>query len=154
MKKYIVILFVLLSMASCRTQQRVVTTTNVVTDTLCLSFCDTTHTVIRHDTTIVTEREYITEHIVTLYDSQTGLPTRQEIERSIRRRADSIVTHRLDSILSALSLYATDSHTDMNQQEVENQPPAFVSKLETLATILVLVIVGYFVCMCVRCLRH
>lgn len=113
MRKIFIVLFVfLIACLSACSSRRVITERTSVTDTTHVSFLDTTHVAHVHDTTLVTINEIIREKIVTLYDQQTGLPTRQEVERDIRRRYDSLYLHALDSIRNAMYVDFQQQHAD------------------------------------------
>ena len=120
----VLLIVLLLLLPSCSTITRVETQHRTVTDTMLLAIADTTHHVFTHDTTIVTHREYITEHIIQRYDRETGRIAEQEITRIIQRRADSIAAHRLDSLMHANRLTANHVRADsaVNVSKEEHQP--------------------------------
>lgn len=137
-----------LLLASCTTTRRVIDIDDhqQTEQHITVTTRDTTHLVIVHDTTIVTMREVITEHIINRYDPETGHLTQQEIDRQVQRRADSIATHRIDSLMQA---HAADSLVNLQQQshhtehqETQADPHSFWHTLaDRLSSVIVLAII-------------
>lgn len=105
-------------MSSC-SSRRIVSISDHITDTTYVSVRDTTHTVIVRDTTIVTEREVITEHIVNHYDPSSGMLTQQEVDRIVQRTRDSLATRLLDEITHLYDSINESSHADEHHLEDE-----------------------------------
>lgn len=126
-------LFLLLLLSSCAATRNKSFTAQV-SDTTHVIVTDTTHIVLTHDSTHVTDREVIHEHIVTLYDPSTGNPTTQTTDRDIIRRRDSIVSHLRDSIYHALTLDFIRAYADsLSQQQDSSLGEAALSPAQTLA---------------------
>ena len=125
---YFSLILIPFTFSSCATRRDTLTH-SVVTDTTHVIVTDTTHIVSVRDSTVLTEREVIHEHIVTLYDPDTGHPIEQTTDRDITRQRDSLVTHLRDSIYRALQLEAIASRTDSTRHEEHHatgsaaQPP-------------------------------
>lgn len=113
---YFSLILIPFTFSSCATR-RTVTTTQVVTDTTHITVTDTTHIVSVRDSTVLTEREVIHEHIVTIFDRDTGHPIEQTTDRDITRQRDSLVLHLRDSIRHALQLEALAAHADSLHHE-------------------------------------
>lgn len=128
-------LLLLLLLSSCSTR-RVITVTDHITDTTYVSVRDTSHTVLVRDTTIVNEREIITEHIINRYDPTSGMLTQQEVDRMIQRTRDSLTTHLLDQITHLYDSINSSSHADDHHlDDVKTQGEASLSAGQTFAKI-------------------
>lgn len=144
------LIFALLSV-SC-SSYRNANTTHYVADTLHYIVTDTTHTLLVRDSLHVTHREEVTEHIVTIYDPQTGTPVRQDIDRTILRLADSIAAHLLDSLRAAISIEANASHADtLQHSDDEATGEASLSPIQTVAKSLSSVFALAFVVFAIIC---
>lgn len=106
------VLVIALTLTSCVSTKRTNHAIHTVTDTTHYVMSDTIFNIMVRDSMYVTHREEVTEHIVTLYDAQTGYPVRQDIDRSIRRMADSIVAHYLDSLREVIDVEADSVYND------------------------------------------
>lgn len=141
---FLILSFLLVSILSSCSSRRLVTVSDHVTDTTFVSVHDTTHTVVVRDTTIVTEREVITEHIVNRYDPSTGQLIQQEVDRLVQRAKDSLATRLLDEITHLYDSINESSHADEHHLEDEKtQGDASLSAgqtfLKTIGSIMIFV---------------
>lgn len=153
----VVVIFMLaMLLSSCRTT-RIIEQHNTVTDTVSVRFADTTRIVSCFDTVYVTNREVITEHIVEHFDPTTGLITLRDIDRLVQRSADSIASHRLDSLLRSLHFEGSKSHAGDSGQSIEEVPPSqswFSRLLNKLSSVIIVTVVTLLSIFCVKVYNH